>query len=107
MSCHTCGKALLQNKIEEFYYPRSEDSLQSMHMIDIFKIHSKSLKYTIERLKEAWWTSTSYDSSVGSRDGCRPLPSIYNEAILSAVAGFAFTTREYISQQLPITASVT
>ena len=31
----------------------SEDSLQSTHMTDVLKIHSKSLKYTIGKLKEA------------------------------------------------------
>ena len=44
-------------------------------MIDVLKIHSKSLKYTIGKLTEARRTPIYFDSSVGSRDGgCRPLP---------------------------------
>ena len=48
---------MLQSKIKQFYYQRSEDSMQSTHMIDILKIHSKFLKYTLGKLKEAWKTS--------------------------------------------------
>ena len=48
-----------------------------------------------------------YDSSVGSRDGCRPLPTSMMKRFLSFVAGFAFTLREYISQHLQMTASET
>ena len=74
-------------------------------MIDVFKIHSKSFRYTIGKLTEAWRTPISYDSSVGSRDGCRPLPTSMMKRFLSLVAGFAFTSREYISQHLPMTTS--
>ena len=37
-------------------------------MIDVLKIHSKSLRYTIGKLTETWKTRISYDSSVGSRN---------------------------------------
>ena len=48
-----------------------------------------------------------YDSSVGSRDGCRPLLRSMMKRFLFLVAGFAFTLREYISQHLQMTASET
>ena len=84
---------MLQNKTKQFYYPKSEDSLESTHMIDILKIHLKSLRYNIGKLTEAWRTPISYDSSIGSRDGCRPLPASMIERLLFLVAGFAFTSR--------------
>ena len=56
---------------------------------------------------EEWRTPISYNSSVGRRDGCRPLPTSMMKQFLSLVAGFAFTSREYISQHLPMTASET
>ena len=78
-----------------------------MYMIDLFKIHLKSLRYTIGKLTEAWRTPISDDSSGGSRDGCRPLPRSMMKRFLSLVALFAFTSREYIWQHLPRTASET
>ena len=69
-----------------------------MHMIDVVKTHSKSLKYAIEKLTEAWRIPISDDSSVGSGDGCRPLPTSLMKRFLSLIAGFAFTSIEYISQ---------
>ena len=33
-SSHACWKLMLESKIKQFYYPRSEDSLQSTHMIN-------------------------------------------------------------------------
>ena len=33
-SCHACWKLMLESKIKQFYHPRSEDSLQSTHMIN-------------------------------------------------------------------------
>ena len=32
--CHACRKLMLESKIKQFYHPRSEDSLQSTHMIN-------------------------------------------------------------------------
>ena len=32
--CHACWKLMLESKIKQFYHPRSEDSLQSTHMIN-------------------------------------------------------------------------
>ena len=58
-----------------------------MFMIDVLKIHSKSLRYTTGKLTEAWRTPIFYDSSVGSRV----------VRLLFLVAGFAFTSRKYIS----------
>ena len=75
MSCHACKKAMLQSKIIQFYYPRLEDSLQPMHVIDVLKNHLKSLRCTSGKLTGAWITSISYDSSLGSRYGCRLLPT--------------------------------
>ena len=49
----------------------------------------------------------SYDSSVGSRDWSSGLPTSMMKRFLSVVAGFAFTSREYISQHLPMAASET
>ena len=40
----------------------------------------------------------SYASSVGTREGCRPLPISLMKWFASLVAGFAFTSIEYISQ---------
>ena len=76
-------------------------------MIEILKIHSKSLRYTMGKLAEAWRTPNSCDSLVNSRDGCRPLTTSIRKRVLSLVAGFAFTSREYISQHFPVTASKT
>ena len=76
-------------------------------MIDVLKIHSKSLRYTMGKLAEAWRTPNSCDSLINSRDGCRPLTTSIRKRVLSLVAGFAFTSREYISQHLPVTASKT
>ena len=76
-------------------------------MIDVLKIHSKSLRFTIGKLTKAWRTSISYDSSVGSRDGCRSLSTSMMMQFLSLVAGFAFTSTECISQHLPMSASET
>ena len=84
---------MLQSKTKQFYYPKSQDSLEPTHMIDILKIHLKSLRYNIGKLTEAWRTPISYDSSIGSRDGCRPLPASMIERFLFLVAGFAFTSR--------------
>ena len=33
-SCHACCKLMLESKMKQFYHPRSEDSLQSTHMIN-------------------------------------------------------------------------
>ena len=49
----------------------------------------------------------SYDSSVGSRDWSSVLPTSMMKRFLSVVADFAFNSREYISQHLPMTASET
>ena len=68
-----------------------------MFMIDVLKIHSKSLRYTTGKLTEAWRTPIFYDSSVGSRDGRRPQPTSMVVRLLFLVAGFAFTSRKYIS----------
>ena len=76
-------------------------------MVDVLKIHLKSLRYTIGKLTEAWKTPIFYDSSVGTRDGCRPLPTSLMKRFLSLVAGFAFISREYILRHLPMTASET
>ena len=46
----------------------------------------------------------SYDSSVGRKDGCRHLPISVMKQFLSLVAGFTFTSREYISPHLLMTA---
>ena len=67
-------------------------------MIDVLKINSKSLKYDIEKLTEAWRIPISDNSSVGSGDGCRPLPTSLMKRFLSLITGFAFTSIEYISQ---------
>ena len=40
-------------KIKQFYYSSTEGSLQLTDMLDVLKIHSKSLKHTREKLKEA------------------------------------------------------
>lgn len=89
------------------FYPMSEDSLQSTDMIDVFKNHSKFLKYIIGKLKKVWKTSISYDSSFTSGNGCRPPLISKIEQIFTLVAGFAFISREYISEHLPMTASET
>ena len=65
-------------------------------MIDALKKHSKSLRNTTGKLTEAWGTPNSCDSSVNSRDRCRPLSKSMMKRFLSLVAGFAFTLREYI-----------
>ena len=57
------------------------------------------------KLTEAWGTTISYDSSVGSRSKCRRLPTSMINEFLSLVAGFAFTSREYILKHLPMIAS--
>ena len=64
-------------------------------MIDVLIILSKSLKYTIGKLTEA------------KRTLFRPLPTSMMNRFLSLVVGFAFTSREYILQHLPMTASET
>ena len=61
-------------------------------MTDVLKIHFKSLKYAIGKLTEAWRTPVSYDSSVVSRYGCRPLPTSFMKRFLSFVVGFASTS---------------
>ena len=68
-----------------------------MCMIDVLKIHAKPLRYTTGKLTEAWRTPIFYDSSVGSRDGHRPQPTSMVVWLLFIVAGFAFTSRLYIS----------
>ena len=50
---HACGKSMVQSKIKQYYYPRSENSLQSMDVIDILIINSSILNYTIGKLKVA------------------------------------------------------
>ena len=97
---------MLQSKIKMFYYTRSEHSLQSTDMIEVIEIHSKSLKYS-KRKQEAWRTPISYDSSVGSRNGCRPLRTSKMKQLLSLVADVAFILSEYISEHVRITASET
>ena len=76
-------------------------------MIDVLKIYSKSLRHTLGKLTEVWRTRNSYDSSVTSRGECRLLPRSMMKPFLSLVAGFAFTSSEYISQHLHMTASET
>ena len=78
-------------------------------MIDVLKIHSKSLRYIIGKLTEAWRTLISCGSSVNSRDGCRPLPTSMMAGILSLAAGFAFSIyfKWKFSQQVPLIASET
>ena len=98
---------MLQSKIKMFYYTRSEHSLQSTDMIEVIEIHSKSLKYSKRKQKEAWKTPISYDSSVGSRNGCRPLRTSKMKQLLSLVADVAFISSEYISEHVRITASET
>ena len=44
---------------------------------------------------------------VGSRHEWRPLPTSIKKWFISLVAGFAFISREYISEHLPMTASET
>ena len=34
MLCHACWKLMLESKIKQFYHLRSEDSLQSTHIIN-------------------------------------------------------------------------
>ena len=89
---------MLQSKIKQFYYPRSQDLICNQ-LIGVLKIHSKSLAYITGKLTDAWRTPISYESSVGSRDRFR--------RFFSLAAGFAFTSREYILQHLPMTASET
>ena len=72
-------------------------------LIDILKIHWKSLRYTTE----VWRTPFFYHSSVGKKDECRPLPTPMMKRLLSLVAGFAFTLRDYLSQPFSMTASET
>ena len=67
----------------------------------------KSLKCTTGKFTEAWRTPVSYDSSVGSTGGCRPLPTSMMKRFVSLDPGFAFTLREYISQHIPMTATET
>ena len=67
-------------------------------MIDVLKIHSRSLKYSIGKLTEAWRTPIYYGSLFGSRDGCRPVQTSLMKQLFSLVAGFAITSTEYISQ---------
>ena len=43
---------MVQRKIKQFNYPMSESSLQSADTVDFLKIHSKSLKHAIAKLKE-------------------------------------------------------
>ena len=64
-----------------------------MLIIDFLRIISKYLKYTIGKLTEGWRTPVFCDSSVGSRDGCRPLSTSIMERFLFIVSGFAFTSR--------------
>ena len=47
-----------------------------------------------------------YAGSVGSRHGWRPLPTSVKMQFISFVAGFAFISREYISEYLPMAAPV-
>ena len=63
-------------------------------MIDVNKIHSKHFRRTAGKLTEVWRTPISYDSSVVSRDRCRPLPTSMMKQFLSLVAGFAFASKE-------------
>ena len=65
-------------------------------MIDAVTTHLKSLQYTTGKLAEARATPICYDSSVGSKGGCRPLPTSMMKRLLYLVAGFAFTSIEYI-----------
>ena len=76
-------------------------------MIDVLKIQSKSLKYTIGTLKEAWQTLISFDNSVGSRGRRTPLPTSKVKQFLSLLAVFAFILTEYVSEDLPMTACET
>ena len=50
-----------------------------------------------KELKKVWRTPILYDNPVGSRGGCRPPPASMMKQFLSLVAGFTFTSREYIS----------
>ena len=97
---------MLQSKIKQFYYPKSQDLICNQR-IGVLKIHSKSLAYITGKLTDAWRTPISYESSVGSRDRFTPLPISMMKRFLSLAAGFAFTSREYILQHLPMTASET
>ena len=36
IKAHACGKSMLQSEIKQIYYQRSDDSLLSTHMIDVF-----------------------------------------------------------------------
>ena len=57
-------------------------------MKDVLKIHLKSLYDIIGKLTVAWRTTISYDSSPGSRDECRPLPTSMINQCLSLAAVF-------------------
>ena len=54
---------MLQSKIKQFYYPRSQDLICNQR-IGVLKIHSKSLAYITGKLTDAWRTPISYESSV-------------------------------------------
>ena len=73
-------------------------------MLDVLKIHSKSYIRDIPygNWQEHEGPTISYDSSVGGRDGRRPLPKSMMKRFLSLVAGFGFTLL-----LLPMTASET
>ena len=59
------------------------------------------------KLAEAWRIPNSCNGAVGSRDGSKTLPTSMIKWFSSLVTGFAFTSREYILQNLPMTASET
>ena len=120
-SCHACGKAILQSKILTVLLPKGQKTLCNQGIWYTLLKFVRRCFYTIGKLREAWRTPISYDSSLGSRGRCRPLPtfsSIYFNTfpwlllkrktemiIMSCCTGFAFTSRKYLFQHLPMTAS--
>ena len=76
-------------------------------MIDVLKIYSKPLKFTAGKLTKALRIPISFDGSIGSRDGDRPLRRNMMKRYSSFVPAIAFTSRIYISQHIPMAASET
>ena len=78
--------------------------MQSTHMIDVLKIHSKFLKY-LRETERGMKNLNFFDNFVGSRDGCRPLLTSMMKQFSSLISGFAITIeREYIPQNFAMTA---
>ena len=79
----------------------SIDLFPAMHLLWQTEFESFNLNIKLQGMYPIF-----YAGSVGSRHGWRPLPTSVKMQFISFVAGFAFISREYISEYLPMAAPV-